>query len=253
MNFAVVVPARIGSTRLPRKVLRELAGKPMVQWTWQAACKSGATQVVVATDSEEVANTCRAFGAQVRLTSIDHQSGTDRAAEVAQLEQWPDHTIVVNLQGDEPLMPPELLRKTAQLLEQDSGADIATLAHPLKTREEWLNPNIVKLVRNAQGRALYFSRAPIPWRREGITREPPLPDGRLAVRHMGLYAYRVGALKRFAALPPSALERCEALEQLRALENGMAIAIGLLQNAPPHGVDTEKDLALATAQLTASG
>lgn len=252
MNFVVVVPARIGSTRLPRKVLRELAGKPMIQWTWQAACRSGADTVVVATDSEEVAGVCRGFGAEVRMTSAQHQSGTDRAAEVATRERWPDTRIVVNLQGDEPLMPPALVQRAAGLLEQDPGAQIATLAHPLKTREDWLNPNFVKLVRDIQGRALYFSRAPIPWQRAGSTREPSLPEGGLAVRHMGLYAYRVGALKAFAALPPSRLERCEALEQLRALENGLPIAVGLLEEEPPPGVDTEEDLALAAAQLASA-
>lgn len=250
MNFVVVVPARIGSTRLPRKVLRELAGRPLVQWTWQAACESGATAVVIATDSDEVAAACRTFGAQVRMTSSAHQSGTDRAAEVARLEAWPDEQIVVNLQGDEPLMPPALVSRVAELLDDDAGAQIATLAHPLYGREDWCNPNFVKIVRDHRGRALYFSRAPIPWRRDGVSREPPLPPAGLAVRHMGLYAYRVGALKRFAALPPSPLERCEALEQLRALENGMPIAVGLLDNEPPRGVDTEEDLALV-AQILA--
>lgn len=249
MNFVVVVPARIGSTRLPRKVLRELAGRPLLQWTWQAACASGARQVVVATDSEDVVAACRTFGAQVRMTAATHQSGTDRAAEVARLEGWPDDHIVVNLQGDEPLMPPQLIRRAAQLLDADAEAQIATLAHPLHTRADWFNPNFVKLVRDVKGHALYFSRAPIPWQRAGTSREPPLPDAGLAVRHMGLYAYRVGALKHFAALAPSRLEQCEALEQLRALENGLVIAVGVVDSEPPRGVDTEEDLALVAARL----
>lgn len=249
MRFSVVVPARIGSTRLPRKVLRDLAGRPLLQWTWQAACRSGAERVVVATDSVEVAAACRAFGAEVRLTSAAHQSGTDRAAEVARNENWADDVVVVNLQGDEPLMPPALVRRTAELLEQDREAQIATLAHPLHSVEDWANPNFVKVVRNVKGQALYFSRARIPWQRAGASRAAPLPGHGLAVRHMGLYAYRVGALRRFAMLPPSQLEQCEALEQLRALENGFVIAVGIVDHEPPRGVDTEEDLALVAAQL----
>ncbi|TAM10143.1 MAG: 3-deoxy-manno-octulosonate cytidylyltransferase [Nevskiaceae bacterium] len=253
MKFFVVVPARIGSTRLPRKVLRDLAGRPLLRWTWQAACRSGAQRVVVATDSTEVVAACRAFGADVCMTSAAHQSGTDRAAEVARSENWDDDAIVVNLQGDEPLMPPELVQRTAALLDADHEAQIATLAHPLHRVEDWANPNFVKVVRNVKGQALYFSRARIPWRRDGVSTTPPLPGHGLAVRHMGLYAYRVGALKRFAALPPSRLEQCEALEQLRALENGFVISVGIVDHEPPRGVDTEADLALVAAQLRQAG
>lgn len=252
MNFFVVVPARIGSTRLPRKMLRELGGYPLVRWTWRAACRSGAARVVVATDSDEVSAACVAFGAEVRMTSAAHASGTDRAAEVAELEGWSDEAVVVNLQGDEPLMPPALVRRTAQLLEEDTGAQIATLAHPLTRVEDWLNPNFVKLVRDGRGRALYFSRAPIPWPRDDVAAGPRLPPAGLAMRHMGLYAYRAGALRRFAALPRSPLECCESLEQLRALEHGFTIAVGLVEREPPRGVDTAEDLRVVAAQL-ASG
>lgn len=250
--FKVVVPARLGSTRLPRKVLREVAGKPVVQHVWEAAQKAGASEVVIATDSDEVAKVCTAFGADVRMTAATHNSGTDRANEIARQAGWAPDTIVVNLQGDEPLMPPALVRQAAELLANDPAADLASLCHPLHTLEEWLNPNVVKLVMDRRGYALYFSRAPIPWRREGSTREAPrLPDG-LAFRHIGLYAYRVSALAEFSELPPAPLEDCEALEQLRALTHGLRIKMGVTDAPPPRGVDTEEDLQ-AVARLLSSG
>jgi 3-deoxy-manno-octulosonate cytidylyltransferase (CMP-KDO synthetase) len=248
--FKVVVPARLGSTRLPRKVLRPLAGKPLVQWVWQAACASGAAEVVIAADHDEVAQACRGFGADVRLTAASHQSGTDRVDEIARAAGWSEDTLVVNLQGDEPLMPPALVRQAAELLAGDTRADIATLCHPLHAREEWLNPGVVKLVTDRDGYAVYFSRAPIPWKREGASPESPLPAG-LAFRHIGLYAYRAGALRRFSALPPAELESCEMLEQLRALANGMRIKVGVSAVPPPRGVDTEDDLAAVAALLVA--
>ncbi|GAC1632133.1 MAG: 3-deoxy-manno-octulosonate cytidylyltransferase [Nevskia sp.] len=244
--FTVVIPARLGSTRLPRKVLRELAGKPMIQRTWEAAQAAAGAAVIIATDHAEVFAACRAFGADVRMTDAAHESGTDRIDEIARTAGWSDDTLVVNLQGDEPLMPAAMIREAAALLADDATADIATLCHPLQTREDWLNPNFVKVVMNTAGHALYFSRAPIPWQRVGTSPESPLPDG-LAYRHIGLYAYRVGALRRFSALPPSALERCEALEQLRALEHGLRIRVGISALPPPRGVDTEADLALVAA------
>lgn len=247
--FKVVIPARLGSTRLPRKVLRAVHGKPVVQWVWEAAQRAGAQQVVIATDSDEVLGACRAFGADVRMTDAAHQSGTDRADEIARAAGWGADDIVVNLQGDEPLMPPALIRQCAELLAADPAAHIATLAHALHATEDWLNPNVVKLVLDTQGYALYFSRAPIPWRRDGATREQPLLPQGLAYRHIGLYAYRAGALARFAALPPSALEQCEALEQLRALSNGLRIRVGIADNPPPRGVDTEEDLQAVIALL----
>lgn len=275
--FKVVIPARLGSTRLPRKVLRPLAGKPLVQWVWEAARACGAEQVIVAADHDEVLQACRGFGADARLTDPRHQSGTDRIDEIAQAAGWSGDTLVVNLQGDEPLMPPALVRQAAELLAGDAGADIATLCHPLHTREDWLNPNFVKLVKDTRDYALYFSRAPIPWRREAAALPPvtaPLPAGGeggtaraaaggprgddaahfpegLAFRHIGLYAYRVGALRRFSALPPADLETCEMLEQLRALSHGLRIKVGVSAVPPPHGVDTEDDLAAVAALLAA--
>ncbi len=249
MKFKVVIPARLGSTRLPRKVLREIHGRPLVRYVWDAARRARADEVVIATDSTEVRDACAAFGADVQLTSARHASGTDRIHEVAVKRRWSAATVVVNLQGDEPLMPPALVRRAAQVLADDRGADIATLSHPLHTLAEWLNPNVVKVVFDANGRALYFSRAPIPWQRDGATREAPLLPQGLAYRHIGLYAYRAAALRRFSRLKPAPLEKAEALEQLRALAGGMAIAVGVTREPPPRGVDTEEDLAAVTAAL----
>lgn len=249
LTFNIVIPARLGSTRLPRKVLREVAGKPLVRHVWEAARRARAREVVIATDDREVQAACAAFGADVVMTSARHPSGTDRINEVARKRRWGAGTIVVNLQGDEPLMPPALVRQAAQLLARDRAAAIATLCHPLHALDEWLNPNFVKVVMDARGHALYFSRAPIPWRRDGASREAPrLPEG-LAFRHIGLYAYRVAALRRFSALKPSPLETTEALEQLRALSAGMTIKVGITQAPPPRGVDTEEDLLAVTAAL----
>jgi 3-deoxy-manno-octulosonate cytidylyltransferase (CMP-KDO synthetase) len=250
VTFKVVIPARLGSTRLPRKVLRDIGGKPLVQYVWEAAQLTGAGEVVVATDSGEVLAACRAFGADVSLTSDAHNSGTDRANEIARARGWSADTIVVNLQGDEPLMPPALVRQAAALLADDAQAQIASLCHPVHSLEEWLNPNVVKLVMDRRGYALYFSRAPIPWKRDGASREAPrLPDG-LAYRHIGLYAYRVSALAEFSQLPPAPLEDCEALEQLRALTHGLRIRMGVVDTPPPRGVDTEDDLQAVAALLS---
>jgi len=232
-------------------VLRNLAGKPLIQWTWESAIRAGAQRVVLATDEREVFEVCRSFGAEVRMTSTAHQSGTDRVDEIATAMNWQDDSIVVNLQGDEPLIPAALIRSAAELLAQDQQADIATLAHPLHLREDWLNPNFVKVVMDAQNYALYFSRAPIPWKREGGSRETSLPVG-LAFRHIGLYAYRVRALRRMAQLPPAALEQAEALEQLRALAHGLKIKLGITHDPPPRGVDTEEDFLAVAAMLEAA-
>lgn len=247
--FKVVIPARLGSTRLPRKVLREVAGKPIVQHVWEAALQAGADEVVIATDSAEVQNVCAAFGASVAMTATTHHSGTDRVNEIARHAGWNAATIVVNLQGDEPLMPPALVRQAAELLANDPEAHIASLCHPLESLDEWLNPNVVKLVMDRRGYALYFSRAPIPWPRDGASREQPrLPVG-LAFRHIGLYAYRVAALAEFSSLPSAPLEDCEALEQLRALTHGFRIRMGITETPPPRGVDTEEDLLAVTRLL----
>lgn len=251
MNFKVVIPARLGSTRLPSKVLREIAGKPLVRHVWEAARASGAEQVVIATDEQSVAAAAQDFGAEVRLTAATHQSGTDRVNEVARAEGWDRDCVVVNLQGDEPLMPPALIREVAGLLADDAAADIATFCHPLHAVDEWLNPNVVKLVMDRRGYALYFSRAPIPWKRDPVASAESAahlpPD--LAYRHIGLYAYRVGSLAQFSELPAGDLEQCEALEQLRALSHGFRIRVGITQNPPPRGVDTEEDLAAVAAIL----
>jgi 3-deoxy-manno-octulosonate cytidylyltransferase (CMP-KDO synthetase) len=248
--FKVVIPARLGSTRLPRKVLLDLAGKPVVQHVWELARRSGAEDVVIATDSQEVCDVCEAFGADVRMTSAQHQSGTDRANEIARAAGWAADAIVVNLQGDEPLMPPALVRQAAQLLADDLQAQVASLCHPLERLDEWLNPNVVKVVMDRRGYALYFSRAPIPWQRDGATRESPKLPSALAYRHIGLYAYRVASLAEFSTLSPAPLEECEALEQLRALSHGLRIRMGITDNAPPRGIDTDEDLRAAAAYLT---
>lgn len=252
MSFKVVIPARLGSTRLPRKVLLDVAGKPLVRHVWEAARASGAEQVVIATDDPTVAHVASEFGAEVQLTAATHQSGTDRVHEVARCQNWSRECVVVNLQGDEPLMPPALVREAARLLADDPAADIATLCHPLHSAEEWLNPNVVKLVMDRRGYALYFSRAPLPWKRDPVSQTEPAahfpPD--LAYRHIGLYAYRVGSLAQFSELPPSELEQCEALEQLRALTHGFRIRVGVTQNPPPRGVDTAEDLAAVAAILS---
>jgi 3-deoxy-manno-octulosonate cytidylyltransferase (CMP-KDO synthetase) len=246
-DFKLVIPARLASTRLPRKVLRDLAGKPLLQWVWEAACAAGAREVIVATDAAEVLAACRAFGAQARLTSAAHRSGTDRVAQIAREARWSEDTIVVNLQGDEPLMPPALIHAVAQWLADDALAAIATAAHPIAARAQWLDPNVVKVVCDLRGHALYFSRAPIPWpRASGDERAPPL-----ALRHIGLYAYRVGALERLARLPQAPLEDCELLEQLRALTHGLAIRVGVTEHDVPPGVDTEADLAAVAQHLRA--
>ena len=252
VHFKVVIPARLGSTRLPRKVLREVGGKPLVRHVWEAARASGAAQVVIATDEESVAAAARDFGAEVRLTAATHQSGTDRVNEVARAEGWDRDDVVVNLQGDEPLMPPALIREAAQLLAGDAAADIATLCHPLHSLDEWLNPNVVKLVMDRRGYALYFSRAPLPWKRDPVASTDPAAHmpAELAYRHIGLYAYRVGSLAQFSELPPADLEQCEALEQLRALSHGFRVRVGITQNPPPRGVDTEEDLAAVAAILS---
>jgi 3-deoxy-manno-octulosonate cytidylyltransferase (CMP-KDO synthetase) len=253
MTFRVVIPARYPSTRLPGKPLRLLAGKPMVQHVYERACASGAAEVIVATDDDRVVQACRAFGAPVLLTDPNHPSGTDRLAEVAALCGWNDDQIVVNVQGDEPLLPSANVAQAARLLMADPGAAIATLATPIRNLHEFMDPNAVKVVVAANGRALYFSRAPIPWPRDtaadGLGSQTGFGS---ALRHVGLYAYRVGALRQLAAWAPSPLEVAERLEQLRAMENGLAIAVAVAVEPPGPGVDTEAD-ALAVERILAGG
>ena len=239
--FRVAIPARYASTRLPGKVLAPIAGRPMIEHAHRLAQQSGASEIVIATDDERVRTACTAFGAEVVMTSSSHQSGSDRIAEVARRRGWAEDSIVVNLQADEPLLPPALIGQAARLLAADAGADIATLCAPIASLAAFLDPNVVKVVMRADGRALYFSRAPIPWHRDGL--QASQTDFRAACRHIGIYAYRVTALRRLAALPPSSLEQVERLEQLRALEAGLAITVGAAGELPGPGVDTPADLA----------
>ena len=243
MTFRVVIPARYASTRLPGKPLADIAGKPMVVRVAEAAAKSGADEVWVATDDPRIYDAVSADGINVVMTSVEHSSGTDRIAEVAAQLQWKDDDIVVNLQGDEPLIDPALIGQVAAALVKDTGAAIATAAHPLTDAAEFLNPNVVKVVTDINGRALYFSRARIPWHRDSdAAAKRALPDNFGAQRHIGLYAYRVSFLKRFGQLAPAPIEQWESLEQLRALWHGYAIHVVASAHAPAAGVDTPEDL-----------
>lgn len=249
VQFRVVIPARLGSTRLPGKVLRQLAGKPMVQHVWERAVASGATEVLIATDDVQVASVSAQFGALVAMTATSHQSGTDRICEVATARGWTDDELVINVQGDEPCMPSALIRQVAQALHDHRAADISTLCFAIQEYVEWQNPHLVKVVRDHADMALYFSRAAIPFARaHALAGRNELPSGG-AFGHLGLYGYRVGALKRFSALPPSTLEEAESLEQLRALSGGLRIHVGLAATRPGAGVDTEADLHRAEQQL----
>lgn len=243
MGFKVVIPARHSSSRLPGKPLLDIAGKPMVVRVLERALAAGAEEVWVATDHAPIAQAVEAAGGQAILTRDDHPSGTDRLAEVATRLGWSDDVVVVNVQGDEPLIPIELIGKVAGELAADPEAAIATACHPLESAEEFFNPNVVKLVMDASGRALYFSRAPIPWARDAFAADRSvLPRDLPACRHIGLYAYRAGFLKRYTGLAPSPLEQWEALEQLRAMAHGFPIRVMKLDSAPPAGVDTAEDL-----------
>lgn len=243
MGFRVVIPARWASTRLPGKPLADIAGKPMVVRVAEASAGSGAEEVLVATDDQRVAAACHAHGVTAVLTRADHASGTDRLAEVVAARGWSPELIVVNVQGDEPLIDPALIRQVAEALAGDTGAAMATAAHPLTDIAEFFNPNVVKVVTDEQGRALYFSRAPIPWPRDAFaaTRDV-LPAGLTARRHIGLYAYRTEFLLRYGRLSPTSLEQWESLEQLRALAHGHAIHVVNCVSAPAPGVDTPEDL-----------
>ena len=233
-GFIVVIPARYGSTRLPGKPLVEIAGKPMIEWVYRQGTQSGASEVIVATDDERIVAVCKKFGARVELTATEHASGTDRIAEVARRFAWADEQIVVNVQGDEPLISPLAIAQTARLLGWHPQAAIATLTAPLESEAEFRDPNFVKVVTDKDGWALYFSRAPIPWPRDG-----GMP---LVRRHIGLYAYRAGGLKTISAAAPCALEETERLEQLRALWLGLKIIVANAVEPPSPHVDTPEDL-----------
>jgi 3-deoxy-manno-octulosonate cytidylyltransferase (CMP-KDO synthetase) len=252
MSFKVVIPARYASTRLPAKALADIAGKPMIQWVIAAASRSRASEVLVATDDARVADLAiDPSGRRIAvMTRADHQSGTDRIAEVANQRNWADDLIVVNVQGDEPQLPAALVDQVATLLEQDERAHIATLSTAITSLHEFMDPNVVKVTTARGGAALYFSRAPIPWHRDGAREGLQSQTSILgAQRHLGIYAYRVGALRAMTALPPSDLEVLEKLEQLRALQAGMHIVVGVASQVPGVGVDTPEDLARVRAQL----
>jgi 3-deoxy-manno-octulosonate cytidylyltransferase (CMP-KDO synthetase) len=246
--FRVVIPARFASTRLPGKPLADICGKPMIVRVMERCIASGASEVLVATDDEQVLASVQAAGGQALMTRADHASGTDRLAEVVEVLGWGDDDIVVNVQGDEPLIDIALIRMVAETLAADTEAAISTAAHPFHDAESFFNPNVVKVVCDARGHALYFSRAPIPWARDDLARTlAVLPVGLPVLRHVGIYAYRAGFLKRYARLAPSPLEQWEALEQLRAMWHGHRIAVTVVSEVPAAGVDTPEDLARVRA------
>ncbi|HZF15655.1 MAG TPA: 3-deoxy-manno-octulosonate cytidylyltransferase [Steroidobacteraceae bacterium] len=251
MKFRVLIPARHASARLPGKPLIDIGGRPMIARVYERAAAAAPLSVAVATDSEAIERACRALGLAVEMTGATHVSGTDRIAEVARRSGWSDEEIVVNVQGDEPLIPVPVIRQVAALLASAPRAAIATLATPVESLAEYLDPNAVKVVGDATGRALYFSRAPIPWIRDsapqGLTTQTGWSG---ALRHVGIYAYRVGALLKLAGLAPTALEQAERLEQLRALENGLTIQFAVAVEKPPGGVDTAADLERVRRLLT---
>ncbi len=238
-KFVVVIPARYASERLPGKPLREIAGKTMLQHVYERGKESDATEVLIATDDQRIFDAASDFGASVHMTADHHRSGTERLAEVSELLNWSDDQIVINLQGDEPMMPAELINQCAALLD-DASVDMATLASPLATQADYENPNVVKVVSDDDGNAIYFSRSPIPYSRNEKTGDLAV---RTAMHHHGIYAYRCGTLKTIVAAERSDLEACEQLEQLRALSIGLKIKVARARSRPPAGVDTEEDLA----------
>ena len=248
VSFSVVIPARLASTRLPRKPLADIGGAPMVVRVAQRAAASGATRVVVAADDAAIVDACRAFGVRSLLTRVDHGSGSDRLAEACVALALADDEIVVNVQGDEPLIEVSMIDACAHLLAQRPDCAIATAAHAIESIDEFVNPNVVKVVLDAEDRALYFSRAAIPFWRDGAGALPIPPP----LRHIGLYAYRVAFLRRFPQLAPAPIERTESLEQLRALWHGEAIAVFRTTTRPGPGVDTAEDLERVRALWAAS-
>jgi 3-deoxy-manno-octulosonate cytidylyltransferase (CMP-KDO synthetase) len=237
LDFLVVIPARLGSTRLPRKPLADISGKPMIIRVAERAKQSLARGVVVATDSPEIQAVCAEYQVECLLTSSEHPTGTDRIAEVAQLLKLPNNALVVNVQGDEPLIPPELINQVAQTLADNASCAISTVAVPITDVTEINNPNVVKVVLNRSNEALYFSRSTIPF-----VRDPDSDQAVTHLRHLGIYAYRADFLQSYSRLEPAPPEQAEALEQLRALWNGYRIAVYTASEAPPAGVDTAEDL-----------
>lgn len=249
--FHVVIPARHASTRLPGKPLLPIAGRPMVVRVAEQAAKSGAQQIWIATDHQPILAAVHEHGFKACLTHAHHASGTDRIAEVVQQHGWSDDTIVVNVQGDEPLMPPALIGAVAQHLHDHPECAIATACHSIHDEAVMRNPNIVKAVLDKHGNALYFSRAPIPYPRDAFAQQAALPEGLPVLRHIGIYAYRAGFLRAYGQLAPAPIEQFEALEQLRALWHGYKIGVTITADAPPSGVDTESDLHAAQSAFEA--
>ena len=242
-EFFAIIPSRMKSTRLPEKPLKDIAGQPMVVRVAHRAQESGAKDVFVATDHEAIVKACEEYGVKVVMTSAEHPTGTDRLAETVAKLGLPDEAIVVNVQGDEPLIPLEAIRNVAELLASHPECEMATAGHPIDSIEEFLNPNVVKVVRDSKGNAITFSRAPIPWPRDAFREDrAKFPEGLEALRHIGLYAYRVKFLKRYPQWEQAPIEKWESLEQLRALYYGVKIAVAVLPGALPAGVDTQEDL-----------
>jgi 3-deoxy-manno-octulosonate cytidylyltransferase (CMP-KDO synthetase) len=253
MTFKVVIPARYGSARLPGKPLMEIAGRPMIAHVHERAVESGADQVVIATDDQRIADAAASFSAEVCLTSTDHSSGSERIAEVVRRYNWPEHTVVVNLQGDEPTMPAALVDQVAADMARHEDASVTTLAATIETRAQLFDPHLVKVVTDAAGYALYFSRAPIPWHRDEFLHQVErLPERTGFLRHIGLYAYRAGFLQRYIAWPASPLEQAESLEQLRVLWHGERIHVSMAHQLPGHGVDTTDDLKRVQQEMGAN-
>lgn len=253
MSFTVIIPARYESTRLPGKPLVDLAGLTMVQRVYERAAASDAARVVVATDDKRIFNTVAAFDGEVVMTQTDHESGTDRVQEVCAQLQLPDDAIVVNVQGDEPFLPVSIINQVAASLDSDCGAGIATLCTRISAAEELFDPNAVKVVRDVDSRALYFSRAPLPWHRDEFSHGKVLPANTSYYRHLGIYAYRVETLNAYRHWSRSEAEIAESLEQLRAMENGVVIRCEEALAAVPPGIDTEADLQQARDYLAREG
>ncbi len=244
MDFKLVIPARYASTRLPGKPLLKIAGKPLIQHVYERAQESAASEIIIATDDERIADFANRIDAKVCMTGSHHHSGSERITEVLEKLAWPEDTIVVNLQGDEPCMPPALVNQVAEDLEEHPAAAMATLAGSLKDRDELFDPHVVKVICDAEGYALYFSRAPIPWHRDEFLRSHhELPEGTDFRRHIGLYSYRAGFLRRYVNWTPAPIEKAESLEQLRVLWNGERIHVSRAVREPGPGVDTRDDVA----------
>lgn len=248
MSFVVVIPARFASMRLPGKPLLDITGKPMIQHVWERAMESKAEQVLIATDDQRIADAAHAFGAEVAFTRADHPSGTDRLQEVVQQQGWSDDRAVVNVQGDEPLIPAAVINQVADVLLLNARADVATLCEAISDEKQFRDPNVVKVVCNEAGEALYFSRAPIAWPREGV-----VENKCWGYRHIGIYAYRAGFLHRYVSWPPCVLEQTEKLEQLRALYKGSVIQVAEACMPIPAGVDTQHDLDMVREYLSSQG